>query len=223
MRLLVVEDNRELADWLTRLLRHSQYTVDWVGDGRDADHALQDHEYALAILDLSLPGLSGIEILKRMRQRGDATPVIILTANASLGGRVAGLDAGADDYLAKPFDMAELEARIRVQLRRANSRASAVFEVGDLVLDMNARQFRIGAETLALTPREHSVLEQLVMKSGETISKTRLRESIFGFNDEADESVIEVYIHRLRKKLEGSRVRIVTLRGLGYLLHADEA
>ena len=222
MRLLLVEDNLELADWLARTLRQAQYAVDVVHDGEDAEHALAFGEHALVILDLSLPRRGGLDVLKSLRARGNTVPVIVLTANASLDGRVRGLDAGADDYLAKPFQIEELEARIRAQLRRASNRAEPVVACGDLVFDTNTRLFGLAGETLALTPREHAVLEQLVLKAGQTVSKAMLSAAIYDFEADADPSAIEIYVHRLRKKLEGGSVRIVTLRGLGYLLKAEE-
>ena len=222
MRLLLVEDNRELADWLARTLRQAQYTVDVVHDGEDAEHALAFGEHALVILDLSLPRLGGLEVLKGLRARGSGVPVIVLTANASLDGRVRGLDAGADDYLAKPFEIEELEARIRAQLRRASNRVEPVVACGDLTLDTNTRLFRLAGEPLALTPREHAVLEQLMLKAGHTVSKAMLSAAIYDFEADADPSTIEIYVHRVRKKIEGGNVRIVTLRGLGYLLKTEE-
>ena len=166
--------------------------------------------------------MGGMEVLKRLRARGNPVPVIVLTANASLDGRVKGLNEGADDYLAKPFQIEELEARIRVQLRRANDRTAPVISCGDLVFDTNTRLFSLGGETLSLTPREHAVLEQLVVKAGRTVSKAALSAAIYDFETDADPSAIEIYVHRLRKKLEGSRVQIATLRGLGYLLMASQ-
>lgn len=169
-----------------------------------------------------MPKLDGLTLLKRLRQGGNKVPVIILTANASLDGRVAGLDSGADDYLAKPFEMPELEARIRALVRRGHDRAAPEIVVGDLFFDGGTRQFKLAGDLLALTPREHSVLEHLVMRVGVTVSKDRLSESVFGFDDAADPSAIEIYVHRVRKKLEGSSVQIATLRGLGYMLrHAE--
>jgi two-component system, OmpR family, response regulator TctD len=222
MRILLVEDNRELASWLGKALRQAQYAVDIVHDGEDADHSLMVAAYAVMILDLSLPKLDGLTLLKRLRRNGNKVPVIILTANASLDGRVAGLDSGADDYLAKPFEMAELEARIRALVRRGHDRATPEIAVGDLLFRGSTRQFFLSGEVLALTPREHAVLEHLVMKVGSTVSKDVLSESVFGFDDVADPSAIEIYVHRVRKKLEGSTVQIATLRGLGYLLrHAQ--
>ncbi|MFG1276201.1 response regulator [Xanthobacter autotrophicus] len=221
MRLLLVEDNLELAGWLAKILRQDNYVVDVFHDGEEADHALAVAVYDLVILDLTLPKINGMQLLRRIRSRKDAVPVIILTANASLDGRVAGLDEGADDYLAKPFDIAELEARIRVQLRRSARRPDPVISCGALAFDTNTRLFALSGAALALTPREHAVLEMLLMKSGQTVSKAQLSQSIFGLDDLADPSAIEIYVHRVRKKLEGSDVRIVTLRGLGYLLQHD--
>ncbi|ANM14759.1 MULTISPECIES: response regulator [unclassified Rhizobium] len=222
MRLLVVEDNKDLAAWLGKALRQAQYAIDIAYDGEDAEHLLKVAEYSAMILDLSLPKLDGLTLLKRLRQSGNKLPVIILTANASLDGRVAGLDSGADDYLAKPFEIAELEARIRAVVRRGQDRASSEITVGNLRFSGGTRQFFVGGEPLQLTPREYAVLEQLVMKLGNTVSKASLSESVFGFDDEADPSAIEIYIHRLRKKLESSSVQIATLRGLGYLLRHVE-
>ncbi|MBB6485408.1 response regulator [Rhizobium lusitanum] len=222
MRLLIVEDNRELASWLSKALRQAQYVVDIAYDGEDAEHMLKVAAYAVVILDLSLPKMDGLTLLKRLRQSGNKVPVIILTANASLDGRVAGLDSGADDYLAKPFEIAELEARIRAAVRRGHDRAAPEIAVGDLLFDGGTRQFYLAGEALSLTPREHAVLEHLVMKAGTTVTKATLSESVFGFDDLADTSAIEIYVHRVRKKLEGSTVQIATLRGLGYLLrHAQ--
>lgn len=223
MRILLVEDNRELADWLGKLLRRDHFAVDWVADGEDADHALAVNDYALVILDLSLPKLNGIEVLRRLRRRGGTCPVIILTANDSLDGRVAGLDEGADDYLAKPFEVAELEARIRVQLRRANNRAAPEVTCGGLTLDTRSRAFRLNGEAMALTPREYAVLEFLTLKAGETVGKAQIFDAVFGFDEDAQPSAIEIYVHRLRKKLEGGGVQIRTQRGQGYaLLPSDD-
>ncbi|EJL58422.1 response regulator with CheY-like receiver domain and winged-helix DNA-binding domain [Rhizobium sp. CF122] len=218
MRLLIVEDNADLAAWLAKALRQTQYTVDIATDGSDAEHMLRLATYSAVILDLSLPKLDGMTVLKQLRRAGNKVPVIILTANASLEGRVAGLDSGADDYLAKPFEIAELEARIRAVIRRGHDVAAPQIAVGELILDGKTRQFSLSGQPLQLTPREHAVLEHLIMKAGATVTKTSLSEGVFGFDDVADPSAIEIYVHRLRKKLEGSSIQIVTLRGLGYLL-----
>ena len=223
MRILLAEDNRELSGWLARLLRRDNYVIDCVHDGEAADEALATQAYALVILDLSLPGIGGLQVLRNFRRRGGATPVIILTASDSVASRVAGLDGGADDYLAKPFDIAELEARIRAQLRRGVAGKSATVEFGPLSFDGTARAFALDGAPLALTPREHAVLEALLRGAGRTTQKSALAQSVFGFDDEANPNAVEVYVHRVRKKLEGSGVGIATLRGLGYVLRRDNA
>jgi len=221
MRILLVEDDRSLSEWLAKSLRRGKVVVDCVHDGEDADHALRTtQEYALVILDLALPALSGLDVLGRLRARGSVIPVLILTADGTIDSRVAGLDRGADDYMAKPFDIHELEARVRAQLRRASNRKNPVVQCGSLVFDSNKRQFVLGAEPLSLTLREHAVLEALLMRAGSTVSKAELFETVFGFDDDASPSSIEIYVHRVRKKLAASDVGIATLRGLGYVLKA---
>jgi two-component system response regulator TctD len=222
MRLLLVEDNIQLSDWVAKTLRSDKYTVDCVYSGDDADHVLRTDEYALVILDLSLPEMGGLEILRKLRARKSSVPVIILTANDTLDARVAGLNSGADDYLAKPFEMSELEARIRAHLRRANLHQQTTVQCGPLSFDSNTRAFALGGEPLALTAREHAVLESLILKAGSTVSKASLTTTVFGFDDEANPNAIEIYVHRVRKKLAGSNISIVTLRGLGYVLKAAE-
>ena len=218
LRLLLVEDGSDLADWLARVLRADGYVVDVARDGEEADDLLRLAAFDLVILDLGLPGLDGMGVLKRLRGRGSPVPVILLTANASLNGRVKGLDGGADDYLVKPFELAELEARVRAQLRRASGHPGRVLTCGDLAFDASDRLFTLAGRPLALTPREHGVLEQLVRRQGRTSSKEALAQAVFGFDDEADPSAIEIYVHRLRRKLEGGAVSIATLRGIGYML-----
>jgi two-component system response regulator TctD len=222
MRLLLVEDNRDLAAWLGKLLRQSSYVVDCVFDGEEAEVALRTQSYALVILDLALPKLSGLDVLKQFRARDRTTPVLILTANDAISSRVAGLDCGADDYLVKPFDVDELEARIRAHLRRGGAQRSATVSLGPLHFDTLAREFRVNGELLALTPREHAVLETLILRANRATSKALLSESVFGFDDEASPTAIEIYIHRLRKKLASCHVSIITLRGIGYLLRTDD-
>ncbi len=218
MRLLLVEDNRQLSDWVAKTLRAEKYAVDCVYSGDDADHVLRVEQYALVILDLSLPKLDGLEILRKLRARKSSVPVVILTANDTLEARVAGLNSGADDYLAKPFEISELEARIRAHLRRANSHPQTVIECGGLQFDSNTRAFSLDGEPLALTAREHAVLETLILRAGSTISKAALTKTVFGFDDEANPNAIEIYVHRVRKKLGEDGASIVTLRGLGYVL-----
>jgi two-component system response regulator TctD len=218
MRILLVEDNRELSDWLGRLLRKSRYVVDCVHNGVDADAALSTQSFDLVILDIGLPQMPGIEVLKRFRTQKGLTPVIILTANDAVTSRIAGLDNGADDYLVKPFDPDELEARIRAQLRRQlNSKAQRI-ACGPLEFETNTRQFLLDGEDLVLTKREHATLEALILASGRVVAKTSLAETVFGLDDLASATAIEIYVHRVRKKLEGRGVAISTLRGLGYAL-----
>lgn len=218
MRILLVEDNKILADWLRRTLRKDQYTVDWIDNGADADFVLRSESYSLVILDLALPKLDGKEVLRRLRARNDSTPVMILTANNTIQSRVSELDHGADDYMAKPFEVAELEARIRVLLRRSSKVANPLIVCGDLQYDTNTKEFKLAQNSLALTPREHAVLEVLITKAGTTVSKQALAQSLFSIDEEVSAEAIEIYVHRLRKKLENSVAKIVTLRGLGYLL-----
>jgi two-component system response regulator TctD len=218
MRILLVEDNKTLAEWLVRTLRQNQYTVDWVGNGSDADLVLRTERYELVILDLALPKLDGKEVLRRLRKRGDATPVLVLTADNRLQSRVAELDSGADDYVAKPFEVEELEARIRVLLRRSSQVANPVVACGALSLDTNTREFTLAGQLLQLAPRERAVLELLMLKAGTTVSKAALAQSLGSIDQDVSPDAIEIYVHRLRKKLEDSDVAIVTLRGLGYLL-----
>ena len=218
MRLLLVEDNTVLADWLSRTLRRQQYAVETVDNGADADYLLRTETFDLVLLDLALPKLHGHEVLRRLRERGNATPVLVLTADNTTRSRVTELDHGADDYVAKPFEVEELEARIRVLLRRSAHVANPQIACGDLVFHGASRDFTLRGQPLVLTPRERTVLEVLVMKVGSTVSKSVLSQSLPSVDDGVSADAIEIYVSRLRKKLEGSDATIVTLRGLGYLL-----
>lgn len=222
MRILLVEDNLPLAASIQEALTAARFAVDVVHDGRLADQVLHKPDHALVVLDLGLPRMSGLEVLQRLRQRGNAVPVLILTAQGNVEDRIRGLDAGADDYLAKPFDLNELEARLRALLRRSQGVSSTDHVLGGLVLDSKRRAFRLHDAPLALTPREFAVLEVLTLKAGKTVSKDALLEQICNFDDSLSLEAIDIYIHRLRKKLEGSGVSILTLRGLGYLLETQE-
>lgn len=221
MRILLAEDDRELATWIARLLRRDNYVIDAVHRGDEADAALTTADYAMVILDLGLPHLDGVEVLQRLRARGSTVPVIILTANDAVSSRVRGLDSGADDYLVKPFAAEELEARIRAQLRRSRQSYDATITYGPLTLDTGTGAFSIGDNALPLTRRERGVLEALVMRAGRPIAKNMLTENVFGLDDDANPNAIEIYIHRLRRKLDGSGVGIATLRGLGYALRRE--
>ena len=221
MRILLAEDNKTLAGWLLKALRHSGFAVDCMGDGVEADHVLITQPYDLAILDLGLPRMDGLDILRRLRGRGSKTPVLILTARGEVESRVQGLNLGADDYLTKPFSLDELEARINALLRRAQGAASPEQSVGALAYDSVDRMFRLNGELLLLRPKEHAVLEVLMSRPGKAVSKTALHEHVFHLGENANAEAVEVYVHRLRKRLQGSGVGIVTLRGLGYVLERE--
>jgi two-component system, OmpR family, response regulator len=218
MRVLVVEDDQVLADALTRALRSSGYAVDHVGDGSQADAALALHAYNLVILDLGLPTLSGLDVLKKLRSRGQAVPVLILTAADSTEQRVRGLDLGADDFMAKPFELAELEARARALVRRSLGTAGTVLNLGPLQYDQAGRRAILDGQTLELSARELGLLEILLQRVGRLVSKEQMVDHLCEWGDEISHNAIEVYMHRLRKKLEGGGLVIQTVRGLGYSL-----
>jgi two-component system, OmpR family, response regulator TctD len=218
MKILLVEDNRELSSWLAKLLRKDNFAVDCCFDGDEADEALRNEDYALVLLDLCLPKMRGLDVLRRFRARGATAPVLILTVNDAIADRVAGLDSGADDYLVKPFEIEELEARIRAQLRRARNSCDPIVRYGRLSFDSSSRHFALDDKPMHLTPRERAILEDLILKAGSPCSKAMLVRSVFSFDDEADPSAIEIYVHRLRKKLDESGLEISTIRGLGYAL-----
>ncbi|MBC3908826.1 MULTISPECIES: response regulator [Undibacterium] len=223
MRILLVEDHVELSHWLAKALRDAHLTVETAMNGADADALLHTQEYALVILDLSLPKMDGMDVLKRMRARGSKTPVLILTARGGLSDRVQGLNSGADDYLPKPFELAELEARVKALLRRAQGNEAVTLTCGALSFDTVTRQFHYDGQPLSLTPREYAVLETLISRPGQAVSKDKLFDEVFALDDDANLDAIEIYIHRLRKKLDTvstGKVVIVTLRGIGYLLEA---
>jgi two-component system, OmpR family, response regulator TctD len=221
MRVLLVEDNRELAEWIARALRQSSMVVDVLHDGAQAEHLLATQSYDIVLLDLSLPRVDGLTVLRKLRARECAVPVLVLTARGGLEDRVRGLDAGADDYVTKPFELSELEARMRALVRRAHGAASNEVVIGSLHYDAASRLFKLGGDPVALSPREHSVLEMLVGHARTPVSKETLAGSIVALDDAVSVEAIEIYVHRLRRKLEHGRVRIRTLRGLGYMLEAD--
>ncbi|KDB10183.1 two component transcriptional regulator, winged helix family [Burkholderia sp. lig30] len=223
MRVLLVEDNPNLAQSLHNALTAARFAVDRMADGDAADHVLRTQDYALVILDLGLPKLDGLEVLRRLRARRNPVPVLILTAHGSVEDRVKGLDLGADDYLAKPFELTELEARARALIRRNLGHEHSRVACGPLAYDGVDRSFRLDGAPLPLTPRERAVLEVLILRNGRAINKETLSEKIFGLDESVNADAIEIYVHRLKKKLERSGVAIVTLRGLGYLLEAQAA
>lgn len=220
MRILLVEDHPLLAASVAQALRGAGWTVDLLTDGVAADHALASEDYALAILDVGLPRLDGFQVLARLRARGKTLPVLMLTARGEVADRVHGLNLGADDYLAKPFELAELEARLKALLRRSVQGGEQQQRCGALVFDLGIRRFSLGDEPLNLTSREQAVLQALIARPGRVMSKEQLADQVFGLDEEASPDAIEIYVYRLRKKLEGRGVRIVTFRGLGYLLEA---
>ncbi|TBU72055.1 DNA-binding response regulator [Pseudomonas daroniae] len=220
MRILLVEDHPQLAASVTQVLKSAGWTVDVLHDGVAADLALSSEEYALAILDVGLPRMDGFEVLARLRARGKTVPVLMLTARGEVKDRVHGLNLGADDYLAKPFELSELEARVKALLRRSMLGGEQQLRCGDLVYDLDTRRFTLLEESLNLTSREQAVLEAMIARPGRVMSKEQLASQVFGLDEDASADSIEIYVHRLRKKLEGGSVRIVTFRGLGYLLEA---
>jgi two-component system OmpR family response regulator len=223
MRILVAEDDAILADGVTRTLRQSGYAVDWVKNGAEADSALESHDFDLLILDIGLPKKSGLDVLKRLRARDSRLPVLILTALDGINDRVRGLDAGADDYLAKPFELAELEARVRALTRRGMAGSPTLLRHGALTYDQVGRIVRLNGEPLELSAREVSLLEIFLQRAGRLVSKDQLVGHLCEWGEEVSGNAIEVYVHRLRKKLEPGGVRIVTVRGLGYSLEKSPA
>ena len=218
MRILLAEDERELATWLVRALSQSSFQVDWIDDGRMVRRSLKATRYDALILDLGLPGLGGHDVLADLREAGQRLPVLILTARDSLIERVSSLHEGADDFLAKPFELAELEARLIALIRRARGSDHPRFSCGPLSFDPASKQFTLGPEPLVLTPREHAALRALIQHSGEAMSKQEIVERVFSDEQDVSPDAIEVLVHRLRKRLASSPVRITTLRGLGYVL-----
>ncbi len=220
MRILLAEDEPELATWLARALERSGLLTDWVSDGRDVLPSLAARRYDALVLDLGLPGLDGHQVLAALRATDQRLPVLILTARDSLIERVGTLNQGADDFLAKPFDLAELEARLHALIRRARSSAHLRQGCGPLTWDIATRGFTLNDEPLTLTPREHAVLRVLIQHVGEPLSKSEILDRVVSDERDINPEAIEVLVHRLRKRLAGSAVRISTLRGLGYVLES---
>jgi two-component system OmpR family response regulator len=223
MRILLAEDDELLADALFRALVQSAYAVDLVRDGEQADKALSIHPYDLVVLDIGLPGMSGFDVLRRVRARKSPVPVLILTALDALADRVRGLDLGADDYLTKPFDLPELEARVRALLRRGHGNSAPEVQHGRLRLDLAGRRLYHEDQPVELSARELALFELLLMKEGRVVSKEHMVNQLYGWGDEVGPNAMEVYVYRLRKKLEPYGCRIRTIRGMGYLLEHSDA
>jgi len=214
VRLLLAEDDTMIGEAVRAGLRRQGFAVDWVLDGVAAEQALLAEDYDACLLDLGLPRKSGLDVLRRLRERGSTLPVIVLTARDAITDRVDGLDAGADDYVVKPFDLAELAARIRAVTRRKGGRAQAVIEHGEITLDPAAREVRRNGELVALSPREFALLQALLEHQGRILSRAQLEERLYGWGEEIESNVVEVHLHTLRRKLGADFIRNV--RGVGY-------
>ncbi len=214
MRILLVEDDTLLGDGIKAGLKHAGFAVDWVQDGTMAKLALESEEYALLVLDIGLPNISGLDLLKWLRQRGSDLPVLMLTARDTVADRVGGLDSGADDYLVKPFDLDELVARLRALLRRSAGKANPVLQHGGVVLDMAAHAVAVHGMPVELSAREFSLLHELLQNSGRVLSREQLEQRLYGWGEEVESNSVEVHIHHLRKKLGNDLIR--TVRGVGY-------
>ncbi|BAO30923.1 response regulator [Sulfuritalea hydrogenivorans] len=216
MRLLLAEDDQMIGESVQRGLRQDGYAVDWVRDGVAAERALADHGYDLVLLDLGLPRKDGIRLLDDLRRRQNRVPVLVLTARDAISDRVRGLDAGADDYLVKPFDFEELSARIRALMRRQSGRSEPEVLIGDLRVNLASHEVFLAGAPVALSAREFSILSALLEQPGVPLSRAQLEESIYGWNEEVESNAVEVYIHSLRRKLGAEWIR--NLRGVGYLV-----
>jgi DNA-binding response OmpR family regulator len=216
LRVLLVEDDALLGDGIRAGLKLADYAVDWVRDGDSARRALLDHEYDACVLDLGLPRADGLTVLRELRARGSALPVLVLTARDTSADKIAGLDAGADDYLTKPFDLGELQARMRALIRRAAGAAAPTIAHGPLVLEPAARRVTLEGQPVKLSAREYALLHDLMSHRNQVRSRSQLEDSLYAWGEETESNTVEVYIHFLRKKL-GPEV-IQTVRGFGYLI-----
>lgn len=222
MRLLIVEDEKDLANWLLRALAQNGFVPDHAPDIRSARAMVATTEYDVIVLDLRLPDTHGLVWLRELRESGNTTPLLILTAQGALDDRVQGLDLGADDFLIKPFALRELEARLSAIWRRDKRLQETEIQFGRLAFESKTRNFTLDSKVLALTPRERAALSALVQRYGVPVPKSQLSDKVFDMQSDAGPDAIEVVIHRLRKKLAGSGTTIVTVRGLGYLLKLSE-
>ncbi|OYR22416.1 transcriptional regulatory, C terminal family protein [Brucella pseudogrignonensis] len=219
----MVEDTRDVGEAINQRLVRVGHSVDWETDGLVAAEILDFTDYDLIILDVMLPGLGGFDILRRLRAAKKTVPVLVLTARSEIEDRVSALDLGADDYLVKPFDFRELEARVRVLLRRNSGETTNIIVCGNLQLDRHSRNVRIGNREVQLKRREIAILEVFASRPGRLFSKDELMDTLFGFDEGVNHNAVELYISRIRKKIEGSGVSIMTQRGMGYQLVIDES
>lgn len=220
MRILLVEDDAMLGETLQSALEPQGYTVDWLTDGQQALHAISDQHFDLVILDLGLPRLDGMTVLQSVRNKGIQTPVLILTARDTIADRVKGLDTGADDYLLKPFDLAELNARLRALTRRAHGRANSQIVYGSLSLDPQSQQVFYQQQEVSLHRREFMVLHQLLEHVGKVVTRQQLEQSLYGWGEDIESNALEVHIHHLRKKLYPELIK--TIRGVGYIIQEQQ-
>ncbi|MBW4935302.1 response regulator transcription factor [Marinobacter sp. F4206] len=221
MRILLVEDDHLLANTMLDMLRDDQNTVDWLDDGQQALNALSDEHFDLVILDLTLPRVDGLDIVKRVRQQGVQTPVIILTARAELGEKLQGLDSGADDYLTKPFAMAELKARIRAVSRRGAATAHNGLVIGRLMLNPDSAQLTVDGESFSLPRSEFQILHYLMRHPDQVATRRRLEDQLYGWEQGVESNALEVHMHHLRRRVGKATIR--TVRGVGYLLDSQAA
>ena len=220
MRILLVEDDKLLGDGIRAGLTQADFAVDWVQDGILCDTALQTETYAAVVLDLGLPRLSGLELLRRLRARRDSTPVLILTARDAVGDRVKGLDSGADDYLIKPFDLHELAARLRALIRRGQGSTAPVLRLHGVLLDPAQHRVEYHGQPVELTARQFALLQELMLNAGRVLSREQLEQRVYPWGEELESNAIEVHVHHLRRKLAPELVR--TVRGVGYLMRKED-
>ena len=219
MRILLVEDNELLGEAICSGLKEEKYTVDWIKDGLEAQRAVLPgvETFDAIVLDLGLPGKSGLSVLKSIRNNQISTPVIILTATDDIDTRIKGLDAGANDFIAKPFNFLELKARINAQIRSANSRTSSAISVGDITLDTSSHEVKVKDEIVILSKREFVIVQKLLENAGKVVTRDQISQTIYGLDDDSDSNTVEVYIHSVRKKL-GESLKLRTIRGVGYIV-----
>ncbi|SNS22805.1 response regulator transcription factor [Pseudomonas segetis] len=216
MRILLVEDDQALGEGIRTALKPEGYTVDWLQDGKSALHALSEEAFDLAVLDLGLPRMDGLQVLKHLRAAANPVPVLVLTARDSTADRIKGLDAGADDYLIKPFDVAELKARLRALLRRSFNRPQPALEYRGISLDPVSHEVNYQGQTITLQRKEYLLLHELLAQPGRVMSRDKLQQALYGWGEEIESNALEVHVHHLRKKFFPELIR--TIRGVGYLV-----